>query len=162
MLYESLCVLNTLRCLGLFSSFAIWNTYQQYYYWPTRQGTTPCICMCICICICICIYIYIQTINTSCDLSLYVPRCHDDVIKWKYFPRYWPFVQGIHRRPHKDQWRGALLFPLICASMNDWVNNREDGDLRSHGVHFDVTLMSEHVSCLLRNIIYIDIVRCSL
>ena len=22
---------------------------------------------------------------------------HDDVIKWKYFPRYWPFVQGIHR-----------------------------------------------------------------
>ena len=22
---------------------------------------------------------------------------HDDVIKWKYFPRYWPFVRGIHR-----------------------------------------------------------------
>ena len=21
---------------------------------------------------------------------------HDDVIKWKYFPRYWPFVRGIH------------------------------------------------------------------
>ena len=24
---------------------------------------------------------------------------HDDVIKWKYFPRYWPFVWGIHRSP---------------------------------------------------------------
>ena len=21
---------------------------------------------------------------------------HDDVIKWKHFPRYWPFVRGIH------------------------------------------------------------------
>ena len=24
---------------------------------------------------------------------------HDDVIKWKYFPRYWPFMKGIHRWP---------------------------------------------------------------
>ena len=24
-------------------------------------------------------------------------RFHDDVIKWKHFPRYWPFVRGIHR-----------------------------------------------------------------
>ena len=22
---------------------------------------------------------------------------HDDVIKWKHFPRYWPLVRGIHR-----------------------------------------------------------------
>ena len=22
---------------------------------------------------------------------------HADVIKWKHFPRYWPFVRGIHR-----------------------------------------------------------------
>ena len=32
---------------------------------------------------------------------------HDDVIKWKHFPRYWPFVRGIHRSPvnspHKGQ-----------------------------------------------------------
>ena len=41
-------------------------------------------------------------------------RYHDDVIKWKHFPRYWPFVRGIHRppvnSPHKGQWRGALMF----------------------------------------------------
>ena len=24
---------------------------------------------------------------------------HDDVINWKPFPRYWPFVRGIHRFP---------------------------------------------------------------
>ena len=24
---------------------------------------------------------------------------HDDVIKWKHFPRYWPFARGIHRSP---------------------------------------------------------------
>ena len=39
---------------------------------------------------------------------------HDDVIKWKNFPRYCPFVRGIHRSPvnspHKGQWRGALMF----------------------------------------------------
>ena len=39
---------------------------------------------------------------------------HDNVIKWKHFPRYWPFVRGIHRSPvnspHKGQWRGALMF----------------------------------------------------
>ena len=44
---------------------------------------------------------------------------HDDVIKWKHFPRYWPFVLVF---PHKDQWRGALMFSLICAWINGWVN----------------------------------------
>ena len=45
---------------------------------------------------------------------------HDDVIKWKPFPRYWTFVRGIHRwpvnSPPKGQWRGALLFSLICLN----------------------------------------------
>ena len=73
----------------------------------------------------------------------YLPSCfHDDVIKWKQFPRYWPFVRGIHRSPHKGQWRGALMFSLICARINDWVNNREAGDLRRHLAHYDVTVMS--------------------
>ena len=56
---------------------------------------------------------------------------HDDVIKWKHFPRSWPFVRGIHRSPvdspHKGQWRGALMFSLICAWINGQVNNREAG-----------------------------------
>ena len=72
---------------------------------------------------------------------------HDDVIKWKHFPRYWPFVRGIHRSPvnspHKGQWRRALMFSLICAWINGWVNNGEAGDLRPHGAHYDVTVVNE-------------------
>ena len=70
---------------------------------------------------------------------------HDDVIKWKHFPRYWPFVRGIHRSPvnspHKGQWRGALIFTLICARIKGWVNNREAVDLRRYRGHYDVTVM---------------------
>ena len=70
---------------------------------------------------------------------------HDDVIKWKHFPRYWPFVRGIHRlpvnSPHKGQWHGALMFSLICVWINGWVNNREAGDSRRNRAHYDVIAM---------------------
>ena len=73
------------------------------------------------------------------------PCNHDDVIKWKHFPRHWPFVRGIHRSPvnspHKGQWRGALMFTLICARINGWVNTREAGDLRRYRAHCDVIVM---------------------
>ena len=71
---------------------------------------------------------------------------HDDVIKWKHFPRYWPFVRGIHRSMvnslHKGQWRGALMFSLICAQINRWVNNCEAGDLRRYRAHYEVIVMN--------------------
>ena len=70
---------------------------------------------------------------------------HDDVIKWKHFPRYWPFERGNRRSlvnsPHKGQWRGALMFSLIWVWINGWVNNGEAGDLRRHGAHYDVNVM---------------------
>ena len=75
-------------------------------------------------------------------------RClcmHDDVIKWKHFPRYWPFVRGIHRSPvnspHKGWWRGALMFSLICAWTSGWINDRDAGDLKRHRAHYDVIVM---------------------
>ena len=44
---------------------------------------------------------------------------HDDIMKWKHFPRFWPFVWGIHQSPvnspHKGQWHRPLMFSLICA-----------------------------------------------
>ena len=43
--------------------------------------------------------------------------------------------------PQKGQWRGALMFSLICAWINGWVNNREVGDLRRYRAHYDVTVM---------------------
>ena len=70
---------------------------------------------------------------------------HDDIIKWKHFPRHWPFVREIHRSPvnfpHKGQWRGGLMFSLVYAWINDWVNNREAGDLRRQHGHYDVIVM---------------------
>ena len=51
----------------------------------------------------------------------YYSGYHDDVIKWKHFPRCWPFVRGIH--------------------INGWANNREAGDLRRHRTHYDVIVM---------------------
>ena len=44
--------------------------------------------------------------------------------------------------PHKGQWHGALMFSLICAWTNGWVNNRDAGDLRRHCAHYDVTVMA--------------------
>ena len=43
--------------------------------------------------------------------------------------------------PHKGQLRGALMFSLISAWINGWVNNREAGDLRRHRAHYDVIVM---------------------
>ena len=75
-------------------------------------------------------------------------RLHDDDIKLKHFPRYWPFMQGIHRSPvnshHKGQWGGALMFSLNCAWINGWVNNRNAGDLSRHRAHYNVTVMGWH------------------
>ena len=42
---------------------------------------------------------------------------------------------------HKRQWRVALMFSLICAGINGWVNNREAGDLRRQRAHYDVIVM---------------------
>ena len=70
---------------------------------------------------------------------------HDDVIKWKHFPRYWPFARGIHRSPvnssHKGQWRGALMFSLICVWINGWLNKHGAGDLRRSQAHYDFIVM---------------------
>ena len=81
-----------------------------------------------------------------CHASLLGYYPHDDVIKWKHFPRNWPLLRGNHRlptnSPQEGQWRGALMFSLICGWTNDWVNNRDAGDLRRHRAHYDVTVIS--------------------
>ena len=76
---------------------------------------------------------------------------YDDVIKWKHFPRSWPIVRGIYRSPpvdstYKGQWRGALMFTLICAWTSGWANNKDAGDLRRHHADYDVTVMDDHNS----------------
>ena len=97
---------------------------------------------------CIEMYCYFGTCYDCCIACASVTNVlakHDDVIKWKHFPRYWPFVRGIHRSPvnspHKGQWRGALMFTLICARINGWVNNCKAGDLKRNRAHYDVIVM---------------------
>ena len=69
---------------------------------------------------------------------------HDDVTKWNHFPRYWPFVRGIHRSPvdspHKGQWHRALMFSLTCILTNGWANNRDTSGVRRHRAHYDLTV----------------------
>ena len=52
---------------------------------------------------------------------------------------------GIHwspvNSPHKGQWRGSLMFSLICVWTNGWANNRDAGDLRRHRVHYGVIVI---------------------
>ena len=90
-------------------------------------------------------YSHIYQEPTSSELQCKFPIPHDDSIKWKYFPRYWPFVRGIHRSPvnslHKGQWCGALMFSLICVWINSWVNHHEASDLTWYHGHYDVIVM---------------------
>ena len=48
--------------------------------------------------------------------------------------------------PHKGQWRGALMFSLICAWIKGWVKKREAGDLRRHRTHYDVIVLMMQMS----------------
>ena len=54
----------------------------------------------------ICLFFWIETVQVQLN--------HDDVIKWKRFPRCWPFV---------------------------WVNNRDPGYLRRRRTYYDFTVM---------------------
>ena len=72
------------------------------------------------------------------------------------FPRYWSFVRGIHRSPVnrspvnsplEGQWRGALMFSLICVWINGWVNNRMASDLRRYRAHYAGGGWGCEVSC---------------
>ena len=92
------------------------------------------------------IFVLHQTILVCRKFALMTYHQHDDVIKWKHFRvighlcgefagyRWIPRTQG--------QWRGALMFSFMCASINGWEKNREVGDLRHHRAHYDVTVMS--------------------
>ena len=54
-------------------------------------------------------------------------------------------VRGIHQSPvnspHKGHWRQVLMFSLIWAWINGWVNDHEAGGLRRHRAHYDVTVI---------------------
>ena len=65
--------------------------------------------------------------------SPYSQNCHDDVIKWKHFPRYWPFLRVIPRSPMNFHTKASdaelCCFLWSGPWINGWVNTREAGDL---------------------------------
>ena len=87
-----------------------------------------------------------------------ITQLHDDVIQWKHFHRYWPFLWGNLRSPlnapHKGPWRVALMFSLICAWINGWENNRGAGDLRRHRAHYHVIVIFEGCCGTVFSLIY--------
>ena len=88
--------------------------------------------------------------NTAVLVQIRARRLTSDQPWWRHqmepFPHYWPFVREIRRppvnSPHKGQWRGALMFSLICAWTNSWANIGDAGDLRPHCAYYDVTVMT--------------------
>ena len=97
-----------------------------------------------------------QTLSEIYNYSREILAIHDDVTKWKHFPRYWSFVRGIHRSPEFPSQRPVTqsfdVCFFICAWINSWVNNRKAGDLRYLRAHYDVTVMSRQITikaCLL-------------
>ena len=72
---------------------------------------------------------HVFTLVRNCNkfTLLYCQLCFlEDVMKWKHFPRYWPFVLEINwlmvNSPHKGQRRGALILFFICTRTNGWPN----------------------------------------
>ena len=91
--------------------------------------------------------------------SLSLLQEHDDVIKWKHFPRYCPFVREFtgHRWIPLTKASDAELWCFLWSPpwINGWVNNREAGGLRRHHAHYDVTIMKisndkneQHHTCI--------------
>ena len=80
-----------------------------------------------------------------------ITRGHDDVIKWKHFPRYWPCVRGIHRSPvnslHKGQWRGTLMF--LWSAPEKMLSKQSWGwwfETPSHPLHRNGNVDIQHTS----------------
>ena len=70
---------------------------------------------------------------------------HDDVIRWKYFPRYWPFCGEFtgHRWILLTKASDAELWYFLWSApaTNGWVNNRSTCDLRRHRTQHDIIAM---------------------
>ena len=69
---------------------------------------------------------------------------HDDVIKWKHFPRYWLLwgeFTGHRWNPHTKASNAELWCFLWSAPEQTFVNNSKTADLRRHRAHYYVTVM---------------------
>ena len=101
----------------------------------------------------ICSFVRVSLIGRSSGAGEILDGCallgheHDDVINWQHFPRYWPFVRGIHRSPanspHTQRRSFDVFFDL--RPNNGWVNNSKAGDLKRHHAHYDAIIMRRNI-----------------
>ena len=58
---------------------------------------------------------------------------HDDLMSWKYFSCYCPFVsESSTGYRSKEPVTRNLMFCLMCAWINGWIHIGDTGDLRPH------------------------------
>ena len=88
----------------------------------------------------------------------------NDVMKWKRFPHYWPFVRGLNRWIPLTQGKccRAVIFYLMLAWTNCWKSSQFDSDLGFPGAHSNISrkciwnfLCKFPVSCLVLIMTYI-------
>ena len=110
----------------------------------------------------------IRSVLPACpyhDYIISLLRCnapgngHVDAIKWKHFPRYWPFVWGIDRSPvnspHRGQWRFDVFFDLrpnkrLSKQSWGWGFEIPSRSLWRHYNEYWITVISVVVcSCML-------------
>ena len=118
--------------------------------------------------------LYFDLLITDCEwftvtfrnASVYTICLHDDVLKWKHFSRLWPLWGEFTRHRWvpltKDSEAELWWVFFICPWINGWVNNREAGDLRCNGAHYDVTVMWQIRSCVMAGVCVITPVSISL
>ena len=74
------------------------------------------------------------------------------------FPALLALCEGNHRSsvdsPYKGQWCGALMFSVICAWTDDWVTNRDAGNLSRHRAHYCVIVMKK-IAIIISSVVYI-------
>ena len=61
--------------------------------------------------------------------------------------------------PHKGQWRGALMFSLICAWANGWANSWYACDLKRHRAQYDVIIIEGRKSSSIMHVWWQNSVR---
>ena len=94
-------VLYAVRAHVYFVAFCVWcvshlfvNSTMKWVMWQYSRHETP---ICRKMYFHFTFHLHYFKFGDRIDLKLN----HDDVIKWRHFPRYWPFERGIHLSPQK-------------------------------------------------------------
>ena len=72
----------------------------------------------------LCIYLLLATRR-----RVHMWSNHYDIMSWKCFPHYWPFVRGTINHEHC----GALMFFVLIAWISCWSRSRVADDWRHRG-----------------------------